>query len=558
MLVMGGLLGAFGVGVDFLAHKAVLSSIDDDLKHRAQMFEHRPPWMDRGGDGPPSFADHSGDGPGDHGPGDHRLDDHGPGDHGPDGPQFSGDHDPGADRSSGPDFGPAGWIDDRSRGLTGAKAPSESLPKPALVTKSHAYSTAVGERGHLPQQPPNGAIQSTSSSDTSTPVPPPHIFWFDQKSNGQIPYNAEAFAEAKSKAHLVITTISINDHYYRVLTHPIIERGKVVGIGEALSPLEETFKTLDGVRRVLITMIIPAGVVLSGLASLYLMDRLTKPLRAINQNAESIGSHNAAERLPVVGQDEFASLATTLNGMLDRLEEGLRFEQSTNRKLEQTVLQQRRFTEDASHELKTPLAVIKANTGLMLHFGGNEEETRESVLSINGAADRMNHLVQDLLILARAEAGQLAPRFEHADLSQIARESIGHLSVSRERVALTVPSQPIPISASVDDLARVFVNLIDNALRHSETDCPVEVQVTRDQEFAIATVRDHGTGIAPEHLTRLFDRFYRVDRSRSSDTGGTGLGLAICKGIVEAHKGTIEVTSVEGQGTMFTLRIPLQ
>ena len=387
---------------------------------------------------------------------------------------------------------------------------------------------------------------------------PPQNFWVGGKNNPQDSYDWEAYRDAKITHRPILKTITLakDGKEYRLLTTPVLEKGKLVKIVEVADSLDQSNKALADLRRVLVTLIIPVGMVLSGLASLYLIDRLTKPLRSITHNAASIGSHNAAERLPVVGRDEFASVATTLNGMLDRLEAGLRLEQMTNRRLEQTVVQQRRFTEDASHELKTPLAVIKANTGLMLHYGGTEEEMRESVETIEAAADRMNRLVQDLLVLARAEAGQLAPRFEPADLGAIVQDSIGHLAYAKDRVKVSLPAGPLPVSASSDDLSRVFVNLIDNALRHSGSACPVEVIFRQTETYAVAEVRDRGEGIAAEHLPRLFDRFYRIDRSRSTDTGGTGLGLAICKGIVEAHKGLIEVTSVLGQGTVFSISIP--
>jgi signal transduction histidine kinase len=523
MLVMGGLLAVLGLSVDFAAHKAVLYSIDDDLLHRAHMFAQGPPhgpgpggWM-----GLPDFG---------RGPGDRD------GPHGPDGGPGPG---PGPDRG-GPDW-------DRDPGhRPGSWQDGPPFPFGASSNPGKGRDSA----------PPFGPDISADGT-ISTPAPPPQHFEIGQSNRGHVSYDIEAFELARKTGHSVWTTKLMDGLPFRLLTLPVSKGGKVVRIEEVVSPLEDTLKALADLRHVLISLIIPVGTVLSGLASFYLVSRLTRPLREITRTADAIGAHNAAERLPVVGRDEFASVASTLNRMLDRLEAGLRFEQTTNRQLEQTVIQQRRFTADASHELKTPLAVIKANTGLMLHFGGDAEDMKDSVLSIDSAADRMNRLVQDLLVLARAEAGQLAPRFERSDLRSVVEESIRQLGSAEQRVGYASPTDGVWVNASTNDLSSVFVNLIDNAIRHSGSNCPVDVSISRTETDAVAIIRDHGDGIASEHLPRLFDRFYRTDRSRSSDTGGTGLGLAICKGIVEAHRGAISVASVVGTGTCFTVTLPL-
>ncbi|RYG26998.1 HAMP domain-containing histidine kinase, partial [bacterium] len=276
--------------------------------------------------------------------------------------------------------------------------------------------------------------------------------------------------------------------------------------------------------------------------------------RLITENAQQIGGSNLAERLPVVGQDEFAGLAKTLNGMLGRLEDAFRLEQATTQQLRETVEQQRRFTADASHELKTPLATIKAHTGL-LKMGELPEEDAESVGAIDTAANRMTGLVNDLLILARADGGSLVAKTANVDLMEAVNEAV--CAVSPGGVDVRPAPRPLVVEGNAEAITRLFINLLDNAKKYAGTDERVEVRFAKRGDTVEIAVVDHGVGIAPEHLSRLFNRFYRPDTSRTSETGGTGLGLAICREIATAHGGTIEVASTVGKGTTFTVVLPL-
>ncbi|RYG34330.1 HAMP domain-containing protein, partial [bacterium] len=286
------------------------------------------------------------------------------------------------------------------------------------------------------------------------------------------------------------------------------------------------------------------GVALAALASLFVVERLLRPLRRLVNDAERIDAAGEGGRMAVVGQDEFADLAQTLNGMLERVD--LSFES------QQAALDaQRRFTADASHELKTPLAVIKANTGLLLYTGKLEEMEKETIVAIDDAATRMNRLVRDLLTLARTDDHSLNAHFEPCELEALVARSIQDVPQGSARVKLEL-EEPGVVMGIASDLSRVFVNLIDNAIKHSGASEPVEVRL----RGSVVEVKDHGHGIAAEHLPHLFDRFYRADSSRSSETGGTGLGLAIVRGIVEAHGGKVEVESEVGVGTTFRVTLP--
>ena len=371
-----------------------------------------------------------------------------------------------------------------------------------------------------------------------------------------LPYDIGEFQAALRSGRSRPATIEQGGEPFRVYSEPVISGGKVVGVVQVGHPLVYVDETLDGLGRLLLTVVVPLGALLAGLASLFIVDRMLRPLRLITDNALTIGAGNLEDRLPVIGGDEFAGLATTLNGMLTRLEGAFRLEQATTRRLAETVEQQRRFTADASHELKTPLATIKAHAGLL---DPRTEDDRESVEAIGDAANRMRGLVDDLLVLARADGGQLTARTAPVDLGQTVSAAVGAVSPMPVEVrgAHAVGGGPLVVQGNGEALTRLFINLLDNAKKYAGAREPVEIRLGRRGDAAEIAVVDRGVGIAPEHLPKLFDRFYRPDVSRTSETGGTGLGLAICKEIAMAHGGTIAVTSRPGQGTAFTVTLPL-
>ena len=346
------------------------------------------------------------------------------------------------------------------------------------------------------------------------------------------------------------TTVTREDGPYRVYSETVRVGGEILGAVQTQSPLADVEASLAGLRRLLLTVVLPLGTLLAAIASLFIVDRMLRPLRLITDDARTIGADNPEGRVPVVGDDEFAGLATTLNGMLARLEEGFRLEQATTRRLLATVEQGRRFTADASHELKTPLSTIKAYVGLL---EPKTDDDRESVAAIREAANRMRGVIDDLLTLARADAGSLVAKAAPVDLAHTVAAAVG--AVSPHPVEVRGTSSPLVVEGNGEALTRLFINLLDNARKYAGG--PVAVHLARRGAMAEVAVVDAGVGIAPEHLPRLFDRFYRPDVSRTAETGGTGLGLAICREIAETHGGSIEVASRVGEGTTFTVALPL-
>jgi heavy metal sensor kinase len=226
---------------------------------------------------------------------------------------------------------------------------------------------------------------------------------------------------------------------------------------------------------------------------------------------------------------------------------------------EAAFAQQRQFTADAAHELRTPLAVLIAEAQATLARPRHGEEYRESVEACLETAQQMRRLTESLLELARLDAGHGALRRERLDLAETAREGVELLQpLARDRgLSLHCDLAPAPCAGDSDRLGQVVTNLVDNAIRYNRPPGQIRVATRTENGCAILTVADTGVGIGPEHLPHVFERFYRADPSRSRASGGQGLGLAISKAIVEAHGGSLEISSAPGAGTTFTLRLSL-
>ena len=223
--------------------------------------------------------------------------------------------------------------------------------------------------------------------------------------------------------------------------------------------------------------------------------------------------------------------------------------------------QQRRFVADASHELKTPLTVILTNTGILLsHPEDTVAEQRKWVEYIRDEAQRMRELVEDLLFLARHDAGREPPPDQTVDLSELLWSALLPFEpvAFEQGVELESGIQGgLTVRGREDQLRRLAAILLDNAVKYAGAQGKVRVALTRGEKGgACLTVRNTGPAIPPEHLEHLFERFYRADDSRARSSGGYGLGLAIAKSIVDSHRGTITVQSGAEEGTLFTVRLP--
>lgn len=278
----------------------------------------------------------------------------------------------------------------------------------------------------------------------------------------------------------------------------------------------------------------------------WLAGRAIRPLEQIGATARGIEASKLSERFNVESTDtELRELGETLNSMLGRLEAGFQ--------------QQNRFTADASHELRTPLAVLLSHTELALSRQRTPTEYQAALETIHRSGERMKGLIEDLLVLARANSGRLELKQVPTDLKQLAEESVQLLRPLAEapKVHLEVRGESVVAAVDPRQLSQALVNLIGNAIKYNRPEGSVAIEVGRRDAVAVIRITDTGAGIPAESLPQLFEPFYRVDAARSRETGGSGLGLAISRRLVNAHGGEILVQSEVGVGSRFEIHLPL-
>ena len=289
-----------------------------------------------------------------------------------------------------------------------------------------------------------------------------------------------------------------------------------------------------------------SGVLLLGLAGGWWMaSRAIRPIEDISATATKISSTDLSQRITIAdAESELGQLATVLN--------------STFARLDNAFAQQRQFISDAAHELRTPVSVILTQAQSTLNKERTPAEYRETLESCQRAGQRMRKLIESLLGLARLDAGQAGGKREPLDLARCAAECLDLVRplASERKVTLIGELGSSFCTGDAEQLTLVITNLLSNAIHHSREGGEVRVSTRFENQTVIVTVSDNGTGIAPEHLPHIFERFYRADAARTSSQGRTGLGLAISKSIIEAHGGTIEVTSEAGKGSAFTVTLP--
>lgn len=280
----------------------------------------------------------------------------------------------------------------------------------------------------------------------------------------------------------------------------------------------------------------------------WISGRMVEPIQMISHTASQISATSLNRRIETAHLDqELVQLGSVLNGTFARLEQA--FGRLTQ------------FTADASHELRTPLAVIQSQAELALSRPRSPEAYQETLEICLKSADRMRSLIDGLLLLARTDSERLELRPAPIDLRNIAEDAVAQLlekaAAAKIELECVTSDTMVMVDADARFLTQVPVNLIDNAIQHSASDGKIIVRVRIDGVDAVLTVQDYGAGIAAQHLPQLFERFYRVDAGRSRKHGGSGLGLAICRSLVDAHQGTIHCESTPGEGTTFTVRLPL-
>ena len=288
------------------------------------------------------------------------------------------------------------------------------------------------------------------------------------------------------------------------------------------------------------------ALLLAGAGLNYVTGQWGAPLAALSDTARKVNLGNLSRQRLFAPPDapELAQLASTFNELLDRVEAA--------------HVSQHRFVADASHELRTPLTILRGEIDVALRRPRSTEEYAEVLQSSREEIERLSRLTENLLTLARADAGQALVRREPVNLEEIAREVCRKLTPLSEQRKVTLDCaalEAVVVSGDSVALEQILFNLVENALRYTPPGEGATVRVAARGGEAVVEIEDHGSGIAPEHLPHLFERFYRVDKARSREFGGAGLGLSIVKTLLEAHGGRVEVRSEVGKGSVFTVRL---
>lgn len=296
----------------------------------------------------------------------------------------------------------------------------------------------------------------------------------------------------------------------------------------------------------ILALALPSALILAALGGSVMANRLLKPVASMAHQAEKISAENFAERLPVENpEDEFGKLATVFNHTLTRLQNA--FERL------------QRFTADASHELRTPLTALQSVGEVALQEDLDTGAYRDRIGSMLEETARLTRLVDSLLLLTRADRGELLVSRKDHDLTRLVEKAVEDMRIMvEEKSQRLVTNLQRGARGSVDEdtLRRALVNVLDNAIKYTPQGGAISVGLVESKGKMIIEVIDTGPGIAAEHREKIFDRFYRVEKDRSREIGGAGLGLAIAKWAVEANGGRIELESRENHGSTFRIVLP--
>lgn len=332
---------------------------------------------------------------------------------------------------------------------------------------------------------------------------------------------------------------------FRLLTDRVPGPGPTRWVQIATS-LQSAERDLSDFRRALFT-ILPAGLIFTTLGGYWLAGRSLRPVARMTEAARRISAENLSERLAVDNpDDELGRLATTLNAMLDRID--------------RSFDAMRRFTADAAHELRTPVAAARTEAEVALLGVRSEKEYQDVLKSIVEESGRLSTLLDRLLLLSREDAGVVLSKGRFR-LDELLEGAVAGILDAAARAGVSVHVGALPELEIEGDpllLRKVFDNLLENAVKYNMPGGTVGIRAGVEREYVLIEVSDTGVGIAGEALPRVFDRFFRADASRSRRTGGTGLGLSIARAVVERHGGTIAAESTPGVGSKFRVALRLQ
>lgn len=328
---------------------------------------------------------------------------------------------------------------------------------------------------------------------------------------------------------------------------PVWEDGRVIAAVQLAAPLSAA-QSLVVQRWLGLAAAVLGVTIVAGLAAFWLSTTLTRPLAQLQQAANQVAQGNFSQRLPATRQDEIGDVARAFNEMTTQVEA--------------MIEEQRAFASNASHELRTPLTTIRLRSEALRDNSVDPDTARQYIVEIDNEVQRMGSLVQDLILLSRLDSGRLEAGQEQIDPIRLAQQLIAEHAAQAEArhidLRLDAPDALPSITAGYTHITILFRNLLSNALKYTPDGGQITWRLQQVDDTLQSTITDTGRGIPPEDLPHLFDRFYRVDKSRSRAVPGVGLGLSLARMIVQFYGGTIRVESEGvGHGTTITVQWPL-
>lgn len=325
------------------------------------------------------------------------------------------------------------------------------------------------------------------------------------------------------------------------------DKNKVLGAVILSANIEDIYISLDKMKSQVYLLSLVASL-FTGLISFITSSFITKPLKTLMKFVQRITTGQLDQKVDVVGKDEIAELGNAFNHMAEQLQ---RVEQS-----------RQEFVSNVSHELKTPLSSIKVLTeSLIFEENVPVEMYQEFFQDINSEVDRLNNIISDLLTLVRLDQREIPMNITNVDLTEMTQNILKRLvPLAKKKEIKLIYESHKDITAEIDEVKFTLAlsNLIENAIKYTPNGGEVKVIVQNDVQDAFITIQDTGIGISKKEQSKIFERFYRTDKTRNRETGGTGLGLAITYKTVVMHNGSIQVESEEGEGSIFIVQVPLR
>jgi heavy metal sensor kinase len=376
--------------------------------------------------------------------------------------------------------------------------------------------------------------------------PEGELVWNGPGAAPQRPIIDEVFEQARL-GHVVVETVeSVDGTPVRHLFLPIPRQGNVRYVLQAEASMRLYRETLKGLV-ILLTMGSATILIGAWLGSGWLARKVLVPIEMLSAGAETMSECDMGKRL-ILGSpfQEFRRLTQAFNSVMDRFQ--------------RSVESQRRFVDHAAHDMQTPLTVLQGNLEVALLKARTQEEYREALINNLEQVGHLISLTRSLLTLAKFTGDTPPVQLAPLALEPLIHDLLAELNIlfDERRITLSFKSQSVPdVQGDAQWIKQALINLLDNALRYTPSGGAVTVRLQAVEGWVAVMVEDTGHGIEPEHLPHLFERFYRTDWARARDSGGTGLGLPIVKEIVDAHGGTVGVTSHVNKGSVFTLRLPV-